>query len=99
MSDEAKSEIRKMSELSMEMLEIIRFGTGKGEIQILELTAKNEQKTDDLSESFRANQLRRMQAGSCRAETGILYSEMVTDFERIGDHALNIAEQYQHIMK
>lgn len=99
LSDEAKSEIRKMSELSMEMLEIIRFGTGKGEIQILELTAKNEQKTDDLSESFRANQLRRMQAGSCRAETGILYSEMVTDFERIGDHALNIAEQYQHIMK
>ena len=25
---------------------------------------------------------------------GIFFSEMLTDFERIGDHALNIAEQY-----
>lgn len=98
LSEEARTEIRKMSELSMEMLEVIRFGVCREEIRVLEMTAKNEQKTDDMSEAFRASQLRRMQAGSCRAETGILYSEMITDFERIGDHALNIAEQYQ-IMK
>lgn len=99
LSEEARTEIRKMSELSMEMLEIIRFGACREEIRVLEMTAKNEQKTDDMSEAFRASQLRRMQAGSCRAETGILYSEMITDFERIGDHALNIAEQYHQIMK
>lgn len=98
LSKEAKEEVRKMSELSMETLEVIRCGAVSEEIRMLELTAKNEQKADDMSELFREHQLVRMKEGVCKAETGILYSEMITDFERIGDHALNIAEQYHHIM-
>ncbi len=98
LSKEAKEEIRRMSEVTLEMLEVIKYGSERGNIRVLELTAQNEQKTDDMSETFRLAQLKRMQEGSCNAETGILYSEMVTDFERIGDHALNIAEQYHRIM-
>ena len=98
LSKEAKEEVRKMSELSMETLEVIRCGAVSEEIRMLELTAKNEQKADDMSKLFREHQLVRMKEGVCKAETGILYSEMITDFERIGDHALNIAEQYHHIM-
>lgn len=98
LSKEAKEEVRRMSELSMETLEVIRCGAVSEEIRMLELTAKNEQKADDMSELFREHQLVRMKEGVCKAETGILYSEMITDFERIGDHALNIAEQYHHIM-
>ena len=30
-------------------------------------------------------------------EASILYSEMLTDYERIGDHMLNIAEAYDMI--
>ena len=33
----------------------------------------------------------RIQSGKCSGEGSILFSEMLTDFERIGDHALNIA--------
>lgn len=98
LSKEAKEEVRRMSELSMETLEVIRCGAVSEEIRMLELTAQNEQKADDMSELFREHQLVRMKEGICKAETGILYSEMITDFERIGDHALNIAEQYHHIM-
>lgn len=98
LSKEAKEEVRRMSGLSLETLEVIRCGASREEIRMLELTAKNEQKADDMSELFRNNQLARMKEGICKAETGILYSEMITDFERIGDHALNIAEQYHHIL-
>ena len=35
----------------------------------------------------------RMQFGICSYEGSILFSEMLTDFERIGDHALNIANE------
>ncbi len=61
---------------------------------MLKQTAQNEQKIDDMSETMRNNQIKRMKEGRCSAEAGILFQEMVTDFERIGDHALNIAEQY-----
>ena len=31
-------------------------------------------------------------SGNCNVESSILYSEMLTDYERIGDHMLNIAQ-------
>ena len=34
-----------------------------------------------------------MKSGSCSDEACILFSELLTDFERIGDHALNIAQE------
>ena len=52
-----------------------------------------EQHIDDVTEDFRRRQLGRMRAGTCNQEACILYSELLTDFERIGDHALNIAEE------
>ena len=33
-----------------------------------------------------------MRDGICSDEACILYSELLTDFERIGDHAVNISE-------
>ncbi len=53
-----------------------------------------EQKIDDITEENRERHLERMRQGACSAEGCILYSEMLTDFERMGDHALNIAQAY-----
>ena len=35
----------------------------------------------------------RIQKNICSDEGSILFSEILTDFERIGDHALNIADE------
>ena len=64
---------------------------------LLEVAAKNEQRIDDMQESLLKGQIERMQSGKCSAEAGVILSEMLTDFERIGDHALNIAEKYQEM--
>ena len=56
-----------------------------------------EQRIDDFTKQFRQNQIERMRAGNCNVESSILYSEMLTDYERIGDHMLNIAEAYSVI--
>ena len=50
-----------------------------------------EQKIDDMTAQFRQNQIERMREGS-ENESSVLYSEMLTDFERIGDHILNIGQ-------
>ena len=52
-----------------------------------------EQKIDQMTEEYRQNQMERMREELCEGEASILYSEMLTDFERIGDHALNIGQE------
>lgn len=52
-----------------------------------------EQRIDDVTVEYRNNMFERIQKGSCSDEGSILFSEMLTDFERIGDHALNISNQ------
>ena len=52
-----------------------------------------EQRIDDMTDEFRRKQLERMRQGSCSDEACIIFSELLTDFERIGDHALNIAQE------
>lgn len=59
---------------------------------LLDRSAQMEQKVDDLSLSCRDNQINRMKRGEITAETCVIYSEMLTDIERISDHILNLAE-------
>ncbi len=59
--------------------------------------ASLEQKMDDMTEVFRNEMMKRVQKGICSDEGSILFSEMVTDFERIGDHALNISRELTRI--
>ena len=51
-------------------------------------------KIDDLTENYRNNMYERIHQGICSDEGSILFSEMITDFERIGDHALKFHWKY-----
>ena len=50
-----------------------------------------EQQIDIDVEKYRDAHIQRMKAKKCSCEAGILYDEMLTDLERIGDHLNNIA--------
>ena len=88
-SENAIQEIREMRSTALQAMEV----PGSFQpvtAQQLTAAAAAEQRIDDMTVSFRGHQLDRLQQGVCSGETCILYSEMLTDFERIGDHILNI---------
>ena len=58
-----------------------------------------EQRIDDMTNDYRRNHLERMRNGECSDEACILYSELLTDFERIGDHVLNIAQEMAKVQE
>ena len=58
-----------------------------------------EQQIDDLTVQFRRNHISRMRSSECSEETCVLYSELLTDFERIGDHVLNIGQELASIYR
>ncbi len=94
LSKMALEEVDQMHSISLQIMETLDVREGEDSMHLLEKIAKMEQLSDDMNERFRQNQIGRMMRGDCPAQASILYSEMLTDFERIGDHALNIAEEY-----
>lgn len=94
---QAIEDIEKMRTMILESLRGLKIGKERDTIEILKETAQLEQRIDDFTEVMRKNQLERMRAGQYPLQVGLLFSGMITDFERIGDHALNIAEEYNVI--
>ena len=88
----AQEELRQMRDVSLRAVSALLSGEA-GDQDWLDHVADLEQKIDDMTESFRRDQLVRMRDGTCSDEACILYSELLTDFERIGDHVLNIAQE------
>ena len=62
--------------------------------QVLENASKMEQKIDNMRDKYFKKQIQRLKKGKCKPQSGIVFSEVLTDFERMGDHVLNIAQQY-----
>jgi len=91
-SKSALEEVRQMRDLSLRAVSAL-FSAEAGQQEWLTQVAQVEQKIDDMTASFRRDQLVRMRDGTCSDEACILYSELLTDFERIGDHVLNIAQE------
>ena len=96
-SDTALEEIAQMKKICLDSLQELFDTTPKNRLQVLGETTVWEQQIDDTTALYRANQIARIKKGSCDIETSILYSEMLTDYERIGDHLLNIAQSYAQI--
>lgn len=96
-SEYAREELAAMEETCAQGMEMLRKAAA-GETDFkLEQVQELEQKIDDTTKQFRQNQINRMRGGNCNVESSIMYSEMLTDYERIGDHMLNIAEAYDAI--
>ena len=51
-----------------------------------------EENVDRVVDELQEAHIRRMESGRCTAQVGLLYAEILTDLERVADHALNIAQ-------
>lgn len=91
-SEEAQEELRSMEAVCLEVLELLEQENIIPTDWLTKVSAL-EQRMDDMTEEYRRKQMKRMKQGACSDEACIIFSELLTDFERIGDHALNIAQE------
>lgn len=96
-SDGAQAEIATMKSLTHNILAELAV---QNYAEFNQLQARVNVLEDDIDESYNAfgtNQLSRLQKKSCSVENSIQYAKVLTDFERIGDHAVNIANNFDEI--
>ncbi len=90
--DEIYSEVEEMKYVTLDGLKLIDFSVGEMQQMTFVSVSMAEKNIDSLSEAYRSNQIERLRENKCSGDVSVVYSEMITDFERIGDHLLNIGE-------
>ena len=94
----AHDEISAMRDICLEGINDL-LSLNAGNVEWLADVSALEQRIDDMTSDYRRNHLERMRDGECSDEACILYSELLTDFERIGDHVLNIAQEMAQVQE
>lgn len=94
----AQEEMERMEQALLVLFEVLER-EDRGTPEWIEQIAELEQSMDDMTFQYRESKMERMRLGKCSEEACIVYSEMLTDFERIGDHALNIAQEMEKIVE
>lgn len=95
-SEYAMQDVARMKEICQEFSDVM-FENTEDVVEWHKRVASIEQQIDDMTEEFRNNMYLRMKNGICNGEGHILFTEMLTDFERIGDHYLNISDEIMRI--
>ncbi len=96
-SDMVLEELEEMKAQCAAAMDNLRTVSSEGADQVLTRAIMLEQKTDDMRDKYFKKQMQRLKKGKCKPQCGIVFSEVLTDFERMGDHALNIAQQYKEM--
>ena len=89
---EAYDEIQKLSEILIDSFDTVKLIIDTKDRGLFERIQRNEEEIDELCVRYREVEIERMRNSADEAKSGITYSELLIDIERIGDHIMNIAE-------
>lgn len=97
-SEDAKREMEEMRQICAKMFRSISKEPENTE-SWLQKIHDSENFIDQKTEEFYESHLERITKGVCNDEACIIFSEMLTDFERVGDHIWNVAKQMAKIIE
>lgn len=92
LSTDAQKELTEMYDLTRATLEKSLQTLASGDMVEARQVIEMEAKLDMLERQFRKNHVVRLNTGECDGQAGMFFVDMLSNLERIGDHAMNITE-------
>lgn len=91
MSKQALKEIEEIFEATLDSLDIAIKCFSNYDISNDKVVNEVEDRIDMLEKQFRNNNIARLNSKQCYASSGVMFFDLLSNLERIGDHANNIA--------
>lgn len=90
-SEEAKQELKVFADALSEILELSVTAFENEDVEAAKRVEPLEQVIDAIKDTLRARHISRLQKGDCTIELGFIFSDLLTNYERVSDHCSNIA--------
>ena len=87
----AQEELKQLTAAVDEVVGLAMAAFTTGDLAAAALVEPLEQVVDELKEKLRLRHIGRLQRGECSIEAGFIWSDLLTDLERVADHCSNIA--------
>ncbi len=92
LSEEAMNDLEEMFDLTIHTLQNSLSALEHENIDIAKECVLQEEEIDKMERKLRKKHILRVNEGRCSGSAGIIFVDLVSNLERIGDHAVNIAE-------
>ena len=87
----AQEELKQLTAAVDEVVGLAMSAFTTGDLAAAALVEPLEQVVDELKEKLRLRHIGRLQRGECSIDAGFIWSDLLTDLERVADHCSNIA--------
>jgi phosphate:Na+ symporter len=94
-SSMAIEEIKTMYALVRETYNMAVEALKEGSEDLARQVYAKEQVIDDMEKQLRKSHIGRLKEGICETEAGVVFLDIISNFERVGDHANNLAHVSQ----
>lgn len=93
-SERAQEELKAMTNLVNSFLNMLHKGLTAPQISVnfFDEARELEIQINKLRRELRKEHVERLNNGQCHVMQGLIFLDMLTSFEKIGDHAINVAE-------
>lgn len=91
-TDDAMEDLTEMFTLTIETVQKSLEALDLSSLELGREVAEQEDLIDKMERKFRKKHIMRLNEGTCSAQAGMVFVDIVSNLERIGDHAVNIAE-------
>ena len=92
LSEQALQELNEMFEFVIETLSLAIRSLDKQEVGSAMVVIEKESVIDEMERKLRKRHIKRLNEGLCSGSAGIVFADIISNLERIGDHAVNIAQ-------
>jgi phosphate:Na+ symporter len=98
-SNEAIQELVEMASKVKETFDLAVYTFLHWDKSTAQKIIENEEEIDSMEKKLRINHIKRLNEGSCNPSSGVIFLDLLTNLERIGDHSFNIASYVLNIDK
>lgn len=92
LTEDAIEDVSEMFELTINTVAKAMTALDENSAELAREVAEQENTIDKMERKFRKNHIARLNEGQCTGQAGVMFVDILSNLERIGDHSVNIAE-------